>query len=175
MRRLAALLFVALAACGQTPAAREDAESAYQPLDGRYEAASDTALHFTGGVAIERAGLMFDKGAILYTRVLEPRRGYDVIARGGDSYAAVAVGPGDLVVELRRVTGQTLREGAPSLCGEERPQYVALAYEPRAASVTMLVFSGEEPPGPRATQSRLCATYGYSAPEGARTRAGVVL
>lgn len=174
MRRwfLAALLF-ALAACDQ---ARAPADEAQQPaLTGRYLPASDTALHFTGALVIERAGLVFDKGAILYTRVLEPRRGYDLTAFGGDSYAAIALGPSDLTVELRRVTQQVLREGAPSLCGEDRPHYVALVHEARARTVTVLVFTGDEPPGPRATQSRLCATFGYAAPEGARTREGVVL
>jgi hypothetical protein len=38
-----------------------------------------------------------------------------------------------------------------------------------------LVFSGEEPPGPDATQSRLCLTLGFAARDGARTRQGVVL
>jgi hypothetical protein len=38
-----------------------------------------------------------------------------------------------------------------------------------------MVFAGEEPPGPQATQSRLCAIFTYAAPDGARTREGVVL
>jgi hypothetical protein len=39
----------------------------------------------------------------------------------------------------------------------------------------MLVFTGEEPPGPQAVGSRVCASFRYAAPEGARTREGVVL
>ncbi len=177
MRRwfLAALLLT-LAACEQPrQRAAQAAPAPEAVLTGRYLPSSDTALHYTGGVTVERAGLVFDKGAVLYTRALDPRSGYDLTALGGDSYAAIVLGPSDLTIELRRVTQQVLREGAPSLCGEDRPEYVALAYEARARRVTLLVFTGEEPPGPRATQSRLCATFGYAAPEGARTREGVVL
>lgn len=173
MRSALALLCLLLAACGETLQTRD--ETPVRDVLGHYEAASDTAVHFTGDVSIERAGLMFSKGAILYTRTLEPRRGYDLTTRGGDSYAAIAVGPGELQVELRRVTQQTLREGAPSLCGDDRPQYVALVYEERATNVTLLVFTGDEPPSSSATQSRLCATFGYTAPRGARTQEGVVL
>ncbi len=66
-------------------------------------------------------------------------------------------------------------DGVVGLCGATRPHYIALAYAPRATSVTMIVFSGDEPPGPDATQSRICATFAYVAPDGARTREGVVL
>jgi hypothetical protein len=41
--------------------------------------------------------------------------------------------------------------------------------------VSMLVFSGDEPPGPEATHSWVCASFRYEAPEGARTREGIVL
>lgn len=173
MRAAFIIICLLLAACGETLQTRD--ETPAREVLGRYEAASDTAQRFTGDLSIERAGLMFSKGAILYTRTLEPRRGYDLVARGGDSYAAIAVGPGGLNVELRRVTQQVLREGAPSLCGADRPQYVALVHEERATRVTVLVFTGDEPPSSSATQSRLCATFGYSAPRGARTQEGVVL
>ncbi|HVK79652.1 MAG TPA: hypothetical protein VM915_03485 [Verrucomicrobiae bacterium] len=173
MRAAFIIICLLLAACGET-LQRRDEPQPHEVL-GRYDATSDTALHFTGNLSIERAGLMFSKGAVLYTRTLAPRRGYDLVARGGDSYAAIAVGPGELNVELRRVTQQVLREGAPSLCGEDHPEYVALVSEQRATRVTVLVFAGDEPPSSSATQSRLCATFGYSAPRGARTQEGVVL
>jgi hypothetical protein len=107
--------------------------------------------------------------------MLNPRRGGDLIAKNGDSYAAAVVGPGTLRVELRRVTEQFVPEGVVGLCGAEQPRYLALAYDERATAVTLLVFSGEEPPGPQAQNSRVCARFGYAAPEGARTREGVVL
>ncbi|WP_135210211.1 hypothetical protein [Vitreimonas flagellata] len=174
MRFAFAALCLVVAACGETRAVRDEPQAARE-LSGRYVAASDTARYYTGDLSIERAGLMFSKGAILYTRTLEPRRGYDLTAQAGDSYAAIAVGTADLHVELRRVTDVTLREGAPSLCGDDRPEYAALVYEERATRVTVLVFTGEEPPSSAATQSRLCATFGFNAPHGARTQEGVVL
>jgi hypothetical protein len=178
MRRLAVLvLAAALAACSGEASVPQGEAQAAEPtaLMGQYRAASDTARVVTGDVSIERGGLIFDKGVVLYTRVLSPRRGYDRIARDGDSYAAVAVGAADLTVELRRVTEQRIAAAGHGLCGDDAPGYIALAYEARATQVTLLVFAGDEPPGPDATQSRLCATYAYAAPSGARTRQGVVL
>lgn len=174
MRIAAICLLLALAACGEAESAR-DAAPAADVLIGDYRAASNTAHAITGDLAIERGGLMFAKGVILYTRTLEPRRGGDLTARNGATYAAAALGPGDLVIELRRVTEQIVPEGGVGLCGASRPQYVALAHQGRATSVTVLVFSGDEPPGPDALNSNLCATYNYHAPDGARTREGVVL
>lgn len=173
---LAAAALLTLVACDEarsTPSEGPGAEPGI--LTGQYRAMSDTARVVTGDVSIERGGLLFDRGVVLYTRTLEPRRGEDRIARDGDTYAAVAVGPSDLTIELRRVGEQALTGGAHGLCGGERPSYVALAYQQRATSVTLMVFSGAEAPGPDATQSQLCATYAYSAPDGARTSQGVVL
>ncbi|MGE0741378.1 MAG: hypothetical protein AB7O98_08555 [Hyphomonadaceae bacterium] len=170
------LAALALAACSGPPTATE-VTGAFEPtaLMGAYHASSDLARDVTGNVAIERGGLMFDSGAVLYTRVLEPRRGGDRVAQGGESYATLARGGPDLIVELRRVTEQSLRRGAPGLCGEEAPSYVALAYVERATDITLLVFTGAQPPGPQAIDSRLCATLAYAAPDGARTRQGIVL
>jgi hypothetical protein len=178
MHRLAILL-LALAACSEaavpapeSPAAAEEHVSA---LSGEYKASSNTARAITGGLIIQRGGVTFANGIILYTRTLNPRRGGDLIAKNGDSYAAAVVGPGTLLIELRRVTEQVVPDGVVGLCGAEAPQYVALAYDERATTVTLLVFSGDEPPGPQAMNSRVCARFGYAAPEGARTREGVVL
>lgn len=173
---IAAGLSAALAACGEMPAPPAEAGSTEPPaLMGRYLAASNTARAITGDVDIEHGGLAFASGVIVYTRVLSPRRGGDLVSRHGDSFAAAVLGPADLVIELRRVTEQTVPDGRVGLCGAERPQYVALAYEPRATSVTLLVFAGEEPPGPEATRSHVCASFAFVAPDGARTRQGVVL
>ena len=168
------LCVAALSACSQADAPTATAGEPV-PLLGAYRAASDTARQRTGDVAIERGGLVFAKGIILYTRALNPRRGYDLTAHNGDTYAAIAVGPGELNVELRRVSEQVLPRGVAGLCGAEAPTYAALAHEARATSVTLMVFTGEEPPGPRATQSRLCGAFAYVAPDGARTRQGVLL
>lgn len=173
-----------LAACGDATApmasdAQASASPEQGPLLGAFKAQSETARAVIGDVAIERAGLIFANGVTLYTRALHPRRGYDLIARGGESYAAAAVGPGDLVVELRRVTQQVIAPDAPAIHGAcesaEPPEYVALLYQPPAHTITMIVFTGADPPGPQASDSRICATYGFTAPQGARTREGVVL
>lgn len=173
------VLLLTLAACSQ---AAPDSDAATVPPDapqtslaGDYKPSSNTARAITGGIVIQRGGVTFANGVILYTRVLNPRRGGDLIAKNGDSFAAAVVGPGTLNVEMRRVTEQVVPEGVIGLCGTERPQYIALAFDERATTVTMLVFSGDEPPGPDALNSRVCARFGYAAPEGARTREGVVL
>ncbi|WP_156767867.1 hypothetical protein [Candidatus Viadribacter manganicus] len=174
----AALLFlIALSACSQGTAETSVAapRGQYVALSGDYKASSNTARAITGAMIIQRGGVTFSNGVILYTRTLTPRHGGDLIAKNGDSYAAAVVGPGSLSIELRRITEQVTPAGVIGLCGAERPQYVALAYDERATTVTMLVFSGDEPPGPEAVSSRICARFGYAAPEGARTREGVVL
>ncbi len=174
----AAALLLALAACGEaasTAPFTDSSEAAAPALAGEFKPFSNTARALTGGLVIQRGGVTFANGVILYTRTLQPRRGGDLIAKNGDSYAAAVLGPGTLLIELRRVTEQVVPEGATGLCGAERPQYVALAYDDRATTVTLLVFSGEEPPGPQALNSRVCARFGYAAPEGARTREGLVL
>lgn len=179
MRLLISALLFALAACSEA-AAPQSRESAVAEADapaavaGLYHAASDPARALTGDLVIERAGLRFTNGLVLYTRTLNPRRGGDLMAKGGESYAAASLGPGSMAVELRRVLDEYKPQGR-GLCGQARAQYLALTYEPRATSVTLLVFAGAEPPGPDAADSRICATLRYDAPEGARTREGVVL
>jgi hypothetical protein len=173
---VAAALLVALAACEDAaPSAPRGQGAETAPLAGEFKPASNTARGITGAMVIQRAGVTFENGVTLYTRTLNPRRSGDLIAKNGDSFAAAIVGPGSLNVELRRVTEQVLPAGVIGLCGAEQPQYVALAYDARATSVTMLVFSGSEPPGPEASNSRVCARFGYAAPDGARTSEGVVL
>ncbi len=168
-----ALLALLLAGCNAVPA--ENAEAPRRVFAGRLYPASANARALTGALEIRQAGLMFDDGLILYTRTLQPRRGGDVINSSGDSYAAAALGPSDLRIELRRVTDVRLPAGRVGLCGAQAPSYVALAYDENASNLTLLVFAGDEPPGPRVSRSSLCARYAYAPPDGARTREGVVL
>lgn len=174
MRSLIATGFLfALAACSVAEPLAPAVSAAH--VAGAYKPSSNTARAITGGMVVQTGGISFGNGVVLYTRTLTPRSGGDLVAKNGDSYAAAVVGPGTLNVELRRVTEQVLSDGAIGLCGVEPPQYVALAYDERATAVTMLVFAGDEPPGPQALNSRICARFGYATPEGARTREGVVL
>lgn len=165
-----------LAACSGPPATSETVGAkAAGVLIGDYRAASDTARNITGNVAFERAGIVFDSGVVLYTRVLSPRPAHERMSSQGESYAAAALRPPDVTVELRRVTEEISASRSRRPCGGERTSYVALIYEGRASNVTLLAFAGDQPPGPSATQSRLCAAFAYVAPDGARTRQGVVL
>lgn len=170
------VMLAVLTACGEARNPSGEAEASEPALLlGAYKPESSAATWTTGGVTIQRGGLMFDKGAILYTRTLNPRHGYDLMSRDGRSYAAAALGPSELDIELRRVTEQTLTDGAEGLCGEAVPTYVALAYQQHNTQVTILVFAGAEAPGAEANDSRLCGTFVYGALDGARTRQGVVL
>lgn len=172
------LTLAALAACGdvRTAARRESVAKASSEHSLAFRAASETARNFTGDLAIEPDGLNFAKGAALATRTLAPRAADQLASRGGDSFAAIALSSGDLEVEVRAIVSQRLRQGAPSLCqGDWMPSYAALVYGRRDMRVTVILFSGADEPGPDARDSRVCATYAYSAPDGARTRQGVVL
>lgn len=176
MRALLVLVVLtALAACGAR-GARGDAEAAEPTaLTGRFNAESDTAISLTGGVAIAHDGMAFDKGAMLATRSIGTRHGWELVSRNGDTYAAAAIGPGEMQIELRRVSSSQALRHAPTLCGDRAPSYVAIAYEAQRSTVTLLVFTGDEEPSPEASDSTLCGVFGYSAPTGARTREGVVL
>ncbi len=177
---LVSALLLALAACTQAVAPDSDVAATAEAerhavLSGDYKPSSNTARAITGAMVVQRAGISFANGVVLYTRVLNPRRGGDLIAKNGDSFAAAVLGPGTLNVELRRVTEQVVPDGVVGLCGAERPQYIALTFDERATTVSMLVFAGDEPPGPDALDSRVCARFGYAAPDGVRTREGVAL
>ena len=170
-------LALLLAACGDMGSAathQSVATSAEHAL--AFRAASETARNFTGDLAIEPDALRFAKGAALSTRTLTPRAADQLTAHGGDSYATIAVSSGDLEVEVRAIVSQRLSQGAPSLCQNDwMPSYAALVYGRRDMRVTVILFSGSDEPGPDARESRVCATYAYTAPDGARTRQGVVL
>lgn len=166
------MLVAVLSACGEARTNAGEAVAAEPAFTGQFKASSETAKQATGDVGVERAGLIFASGATLYTRTLEPRRGGDLAMRDGESYAALAVGSSELRVELRRVVDVA---DAEEICAGARPTYIALVHEERRASFTLLVFTGADPPGAEASDTRMCASYAYTAPHGARTREGVVL
>lgn len=157
-----------LAACSEARTSGEAQAAAPPELLGQFSAASEAA-HAIGDVGVERAGLIFANGAVLYTRTLEPRSGHDRISRDGASYAALA--GGDVVqVQLRRVVDFSAAE---ALCDGRAPSFVALAQAPRAAGFTMLIFTGEDPPSANAQAISVCARYAYLPVQAAS--AGVVL
>lgn len=157
----------------RAPAPREQAAASRALI---FNAASETARNFTGDLTMEGLDLRFAKGATLVTQPLSRREPAEPIAQGGPSFAAAALGPSDIVVEVRRVTAQSLAQGAPSMCPSGgSPTYVALIYGQRSTRVTLMVFNGSDAPGSSASKSWLCATYVYTAPDGVRTRQGVLL
>lgn len=171
MRASLVAAVLALAACSQAPVQRPEAG---RPLV--FNALSQTARNFTGDVTLRGGQLIFAKGAALETRPLARREPAEPMSQGGPSFATAALGPPDVVVELRGVVAQTLTQGAPSLCPNgDTPTYVALLYGQRSTRVTLMVFNGAEPPGETASKSWLCASYVYAAPDGVRTRQGVLL
>jgi len=179
MGRLGLVLSAALmlSACGDVRGAAT--HQSFEPPSQRslaFKAASETARNFTGDLAIEPDALRFSKGAALATRTLAPRAADQLAALGGDSFATIALSSGDLQVEVRAIVSQRLSQGAPSLCqGEWMPSFAALVYGQREMRVTVILFSGADEPGPTARDSRVCATYAYAAPDGVRTRQGVLL
>jgi hypothetical protein len=174
MRALVLILALALGACEQAPAVAPHGGSARGGW--LYTAASETARSFTGAVNIERNALVFAKGALVRTSTIARRGAAEPISQGGPSFAAAALGPPDTIVELRAIEGLRMAQGAPSLCpNNAQPTYVGLAYSQRGAQVTLLIFSGSEAPGQSAEKTWLCATYVYTAPDGVRTRQGVLL
>lgn len=168
------MLVAALTACGEARNidSGEAAAAEMAPILGQFKAASEDARALLGDVGVERAGLIFANGGALYTRTFASRRGDELSAAGGRTFAAIASGVPDMQVELRRVIDTTELE---ALCGDEPASYVALAHDARGARFSLLVFSGDEAPGPAATQSRLCASYAYALSLGPHMREGVVL
>ena len=167
MRALALSLLLLVAACGGE--ADTGGAHAAEPL-GQYRPVSATAREISGELSIQRAGLIFENGVVLYTRTLEPRASTERTARDGMSYLALVGGSSELSVELRRVTEAVVAHDAAPICADERPSYAALVIDRRTQHLTLLIFAGDQPPGPEATQTTLCATLRYTsanlAPQG---------
>jgi|CXWL01.1.fsa_nt_gi hypothetical protein len=155
------LVAVLLAACDSTPGPEVEAPAAES--SETHAALSNNAISLTGEVLITPSGLMFERGVTLFTRALEPRSPTDRIGQGGESYGEIA---GSLApeVELRRVTDQVIAPGAlnrDGLCGAGlRPGYIALLRD--SSALSLIVFAGEQPPGPGATDAPVCAIYAYA-------------
>jgi hypothetical protein len=81
------------------------------------------------------------------------------VAPGGQTFAAMVSAPGELRVELRRVTGP-----APAgLCANgAQPRYVALAHMEPLTVLWLYAFTGADAPSPHASDSALCASYPYA-------------
>lgn len=165
------LLIIALAACGQTaeppsnPAPTPEAAAPEAPaIAGRFTAISNTAMSITGDLDATADMLSFAKGFRIeggrIDSMLTPNT--DLSAGGG----TIADGSGNMqiqIIELRRI--ETLRVAAdardPQLCGEGKTaSYAILANG--GETLSLLVFSGAEAPGPNAHDSQLCGIFNYA-------------
>lgn len=95
------------------------------------------------------------------------------MSRDGDSYAAVSIAPVESDVELFRVI-EVETTGGVSLCGADQTSFVALSRHGDRSQLVLMAFTGHDPPGPDAAQTRLCGVFGYATPSGPRVE-GVVL
>jgi hypothetical protein len=173
MRNLLISSLLFLAACGQqapelppppladdAPAATETPTAAPQALAvGPLGATSTTAMGITGALTITPAALHFEKGFAAQTEFMAIVPATNIISDDGESFAAAAPGPVTLRMELRRIVG-----GAPAqLCGaDSTATFVALASDEPLTGLTLIVFSGQDAPGPTAQNSAVCATYSYA-------------
>lgn len=165
MRAVLAVLAVTLAACAQPPAATEAAAPAPPALTGTFEAMSNTATAITGNVDVQPDVLSFGKGFRIEGGRIDATLGpdTDLSAAGG----TIADGSGNTsiqTIELRRIDLVRVAADAPDphLCGGIAVTHVILANGADALSV--LVFSGEDAPGPNAHDTQLCGIFNYAHP-----------
>lgn len=173
MRLLHALTPLAiLAACGEPagapatePATPEAAAPAPPALTGQFIAVSNTAMSLTGDIDVlpnvisfGQRGFRLEGGHI--DTALEPNTD---ISAGGAAIADATGNTSIQTIELRRIGRQLLAADArdPQLCGpNSAPTYAVLANG--AQTLSLLVFSGAEAPGPSAHDTHLCATFSYA-------------
>lgn len=171
MRTLGPALFAfALAACGQStapPAEPESQPEAVAPapsaLSGDFVAISTTAMSLTGDLNASADVLSFGKGFRLEGGRIDTMLAAttDLSAGGG----TIADGSGNTsiqTIELRRIDNQRIAADAadPRLCGEGKaPTHVILANG--AETLSVLVFSGADAPGPNAHDTQLCGIFNY--------------
>lgn len=165
---IAALAAATLVACNQAPPAEtapaSEVEAPAQPaITGAYGAMSTTAMAITGDIDVQPDVLSFAKGFRIeggrIDTMLEPHTDFSA---GGGTIADVTGNGGIETVELRRVELVRVAADArdPQLCGAgQTVSHVILAKSPE--TVSLLVFSGADAPGPNAHNSQLCGVYNY--------------
>ncbi len=164
MRAVLAALAVTLAACVPPPAPTEAVAPAPPALTGAFEAMSNTATAITGNLDVQPDVLSFGKGFRIEGGRIDTALGPDIdlSAVGG----TIADGSGNTsiqTVELRRVDLVRVSADAPDphLCGGVAASHVILANG--AETLSVLVFSGADAPGPNAHDTQLCGIFNYAA------------
>lgn len=162
--------FVGLALAGCTQAAAPPADEtvvdapALPALTGEFTAMSNTAISITGDMDVQPDVLSFGKGFRIEGGRIDATLGPDTdLSAGGGTIADGSGNRGVETVELRRV--QLVRVAAdaadPQLCGVGvTVSHVILANG--AETLSLLVFSGADAPGPNAHDTQLCGIYNYT-------------
>jgi hypothetical protein len=165
MRLITALSILLISACGETTSAPAATTEAPAPpaITGAYGAMSTTAMAITGDIDVQPDVLSFAKGFRIeggrIDTMLEPHTDFSA---GGGTIADVTGIGGITTIELRRVELVRVAADArdPQLCGAgQTVSHVILAKSPE--TVSLLVFSGADAPGPNAHNSQLCGVYNY--------------
>lgn len=173
MRAVALLFSAALAACGQTaapPATTESVEAAAAPSlvgepmsTGLMGGISTTASGEVAALTIGADNLAFSnsEGEETFTTPTEflgVWEASDLIAAGGESFAAAAPNANATRVEVRRIDGASHER----LCGGMAATHVALVSSEPLTGLQLIVFTGAAAPGPNARDSEICAIYAYA-------------
>jgi len=161
---LAAFAALALVACGEPPApATESAAPARPALTGSFEAMSNTATAITGNLDVQADVLSFGKGFRIEGDRIDATLGPDTdLSAGGGTIADGSGNTSVQTVELRRIDLVRVAADAPNpnLCGGVAATHVILANGTETLSV--LVFSGADAPGPNAHDTQLCGIFNYA-------------
>jgi hypothetical protein len=171
MRATIVTFALILAACDQSAAppavseapASEAVAPAPAALTGRFIAMSNTALALTGDVDVQADALGFSKGFRLeggrVDDVLGPNTDYSA---GGGTIADSSGVQNIESVELRRIEATRVAADAPApqLCSDKPVSHAVLANN--ADTLSVLIFSGADAPGPNAHDSQLCGIFNYS-------------
>lgn len=172
MRATIVMLALALAACGQASAppvatdepTTETAAPAAPAMTGQFIAMSTTAMSITGSVDVETDTMNFSRGFTLEGGRIDAMLEADTDYSAGGGTISDSSGVQNIEsVELRRIDRLVTVPDAPApdLCGGKPPSHVILAANVDTLSV--LIFSGADAPGPNAHETHLCGIFNYSA------------
>jgi hypothetical protein len=173
MRAAVAFVALVMAACGQTaapPGTAESVEAAPAPSlvgepmsTGLMGGISTTASGEVAALTIGADNLAFSnsEGEETFatpTEFLGVWEASDLIAAGGESFAAAAPNANATRAEVRRIIGAPYDR----LCGGMAATHIALVSTEPLTGLQLMVFTGAAAPGPNARDSEICAIYAYA-------------
>ena len=161
-----AFLALSLAACAPpagAPAPEVPSPPQSDAVVGTYVAISTTAMSITGDLDLAPNVLSFAKGfRVEGARIESGLTGDTDLSAGGGTIASGSGNTSVLNVELRRVDLVRVAADArdPQLCGANTPvTHAILAHG--AETLSVLIFSGADAPGPNAHDTQLCGIFNY--------------